>query len=63
MKYIAFFSLGACGPSKPCDNGITEDFDFLNETDKDNQILFYTKKLDFETVNINIYVLYVLSIV
>ena len=57
------FSLGACDPSKPCDNGITEDFEFLEETDKQKQILYYTQNLDFEKVNINIYVLYVLSIV
>ena len=59
---LGLFSLGACDSSKPCDNGVTEDFEFLEETDKQKQILYYTQNLDFEKVNINIYVLYALSI-
>ena len=56
------FSLGACDPLKPCDNGVTTLVEFLEETDKQKQILYYTQNLDFEKVNINIYVLYALSI-
>ena len=51
---MGLFSLGACDPLKPCDNGVTEDFEFLEETDKQKQILYYTQNLDFEKVNINI---------
>ena len=43
------FPLGDCDPS--CSNGVTSDYEFLEE--KENQILYYTKTLDFETVNNN----------
>ena len=62
---LGLFSLGACDNCdncEPCDNGVTEVFEFLEETDKQKQILYYTQNLDFEKVNINIYVLYALSI-
>ena len=47
------FLTGACNENaKPCDGGVTIGYEFLDESDKDNQILFYTKELDFEKVTI-----------